>query len=245
MSFVEGTPLDSPGGFPQGLGKGQKTLPKPIRVVVVEDEDLFRELLTTSLGRYQQVAVINAYRSGEEALARVQQDSPDVVLLDIDLGTGETGVQIGLRMRRVDPHLGVVLLSNYDEPGLLMSLPSEEAGGWCYLLKKSVSEVSTIIRAIEGAEARLMVLDPFLVRALRPRPKGRVASLTPRQREMLALIAEGYSNAGIAAKLVLSPKSVENYISQVYQALGIDSSEGSKHARVEAALIFLEDSRRP
>ncbi|NMP24791.1 LuxR C-terminal-related transcriptional regulator, partial [Sulfobacillus harzensis] len=181
---------------------------KPIRVVAVEDEDLFRELLITSLASFEEIAIIHAYRRGEDALARVVDDAPDVVLLDIDLGAGETGVQIGLRIRKILPHVGIVLLSNYDEPGLLTSLPPQEAAGWSYLLKKSVAEVSTIVRAIEGSHARLMVLDPFLVQALRPRPQGLVAGLTPRQREILALLAQGYSNAGIAQQLIISPKSV-------------------------------------
>ncbi len=214
----------------------------PIRVVVVEDEALFRELLVTTLRSFEALEVVAAYPTGELALAALEQDLPDVALLDIELGEGETGVQTGLRMRRAYPEMGIVLLSNYDEPGVLMALPRGESYGWAYLLKKSVGTVATIIRAIEGTKDRLIVLDPHLVRALEPRQEGRVASLTPRQRDILRLLAQGYSNAGIARELVIAPKSVENYISHVYQALGIDASETIIHARVKATLVFLEES---
>ncbi len=214
----------------------------PARVVIVEDEDLFRGLMTTSLASYGEVAVVGSYRNGEEALQHVMEDAPDVALLDIDLGPGDTGVHVGLRMRRMLPDIGIVLLSNYDEPGVLTAIPREELSGWSYLLKKSVVHIETIIRAIEGARAHLVVLDPHLVAAYRPRPQGAVASLTPRQRDILKLIAQGYSNAGIAAELVITPKSVENYVSQIYQALSIDATASTLHARVKATLIFLEES---
>ncbi len=214
----------------------------PIRVIVVEDEELMRELLATALSGWDAVEVVSAYGTGEEALLRLDADRPDVALLDIDLGPGETGVHIGLRMRQWRSDVGIVLLSNYDEPGVLTALPRSEAFGWAYLLKKSVSRVATIIRAIEGTRDRLVVVDPQLVHAMRPREHGRIASLTPRQRDILRLIAEGYSNAGIAAELVISAKSVENYVTQVYQGLGIDAAESFVHARVKATLMFLEES---
>lgn len=217
---------------------------EPLRVVVLEDEDLFRNLLTTSLAGFSEIQVVASYRDGTEALSQLERDRPDVAILDIDLGGGETGVQVGLRMRQVRPEIGIVLLSNYDAPGVLTALPRGDADGWSYLLKKSVAQVSTIVHAIQATHARLMVLDPHLANALRPREKSRLATLTPRQGDILRLMAQGYSNAGIAAELVIAVKSVENYVSQIYQALSIDAGVSSLHARVRATLIFLEESRR-
>ncbi len=212
-----------------------------IRVVIVEDEDLFRDLLASSLAGFPKISVVNAYRAGDEALRRFSDDTPDVVLLDINLGAGDTGVHIGLKMRQMDSDVGIVLLSNYDQPGVLRTITQSQAAGWSYLLKKSVANASIIVRAVEGARAGLMILDPHLVHAFQPTPAGLVAKLTPRQREVLGLMAQGYSNAGIAEKLVLQPKSVENTISQIYQGLGINALQGSIHARVKAALIFLNE----
>lgn len=212
-----------------------------VKVILVEDEALFRELLDSSLRQRPEVELIATFADGESALLQAPVAAPDVAILDIDLGPGDTGVQVGLRLREVFPQIGIVLLSNYDEPGIFTMLPTEQLSGWSYLLKKSVANLDTIIRAIEGSAAGLMVIDPHVIRALRPRAGGVLKHITPRQREILSLIAQGYSNRAIADELVITEKSVENQISLIYQNLGLQSSEFGVHPRVKATLLFLAD----
>jgi DNA-binding NarL/FixJ family response regulator len=115
--------------------------------------------------------------------------------------------------------------------------------GWSYLLKKSVSDVAALGRAVEGAAAQLVVLDPQLVAAMHPRPDGQLGRLTTRQKEILGFLAQGFTNAAIAERLVLAEKSVENQINLLYQQLGIDRQDNSLHPRVKATLLYLQGSR--
>lgn len=213
-----------------------------IKLVLVEDEDLYRDLLRIVLSQHPRFEVLGTFADGESALQAIPELKPDVAILDIELRGGLNGIQLGMLLRRRLADLGIVLLSNHGDPSFVASLPVEVLGGWSYLLKKSVSDAGALGRAIEGAAARLVVLDPQLVTGLRPREGGSLARLTPRQREILGLIAQGFSNGAIAKRLVLAEKSVENQINLLYQQLGIDRSHSSMHPRVKAVLLYLQDS---
>lgn len=217
--------------------------PKTLRIVVVEDENLLRELLVHSLKNIPRMTVINSYPQGSTAVRNFDRDQPDVVLLDINLGKGWTGVETGLRMRTLNPDVGVVLLSNYVRPELLISLPESSVQGWSYLLKRSVRDVSTLIRTIEGTVSGLMVLDPELVKMVQSRQSSHLSHLTPRQLQILSLVAQGYTNRAIANELFLSEKSVENHLTTIYSALHIDSTNPEYHARVKAVLLFLSNGQ--
>jgi DNA-binding NarL/FixJ family response regulator len=115
--------------------------------------------------------------------------------------------------------------------------------GWSYLLKQSVRDVAALRRAIEGAAEGDVVLDPRLVAGLQPRAGGPLDRLTPRQREILGLVAQGLTNAVIAQELVLAEKSVENQLTDIYEACGIERKEQQVHARVKAVLLYLQASR--
>jgi DNA-binding NarL/FixJ family response regulator len=169
--------------------------------------------------------------------------SPDVIIMDIDLGKGPNGVEAGISIKEVCPAVGIVLLSAHKDKEYLSTIPADQSGGWSYLLKQSLADVGTLIRALQGAAAGLVVLDPELVMGLRPRPNTSVESLRGRYREVLELMAQGYSNAAIAEKLVLGEKSIENYINGIYQHLQI-SREDAIHPRVKAVLLYLKDSRQ-
>lgn len=214
---------------------------KPIRTIVVEDQPLYRDLLVSSLADSNNIVVVQAFAGGADALSRMELLSPDVVLMDIELGGGQTGVEVGIKMREQRPGLGVVLLSNYDEPGVLKLIPRGEVSGWCYLLKKSVSNIHVLVRAIESASTGMVVLDPALVAAFEPKRTSVLGALTVRQREILGLIAQGYSNVAIAEALGITLKSVENYITQLYQGLAIDASQDGLHPRVSATLTYLNE----
>jgi transcriptional regulator with XRE-family HTH domain len=115
------------------------------------------------------------------ALEAIPRLAPQVAVLDIDLGRGLSGIQLGLRLREQLPSLGIVLLSNHWVPRFLAALPPPLMAGWCYLLKKSVADVATLGRTIAGAAAGLVVLDPHVVAGREPKPGGALARLPRRQ----------------------------------------------------------------
>lgn len=215
------------------------TSEKAIRGIIVEDESLYRELLQTALDSLPQIEIVGAFGDAGSALAAAPALKPDVALLDIELGGGPNGVELALRLRYILPHLGIVILSNHSNPWLLASVPEESMEGWSYLLKSEVRDLATLARVIVGATQGLVVFSPQLIKKARAHGPSPLARLTPRQREVLELIAEGYSNAGIAQRLGISRKTVENYINELYGQLGIDPRDGSQQARVKAALMFL------
>lgn len=211
-------------------------------VVLVEDETLFRELLRIALSQHDSLEVIGSFPDGESALREIPLLQPQVAILDIELGGPLNGIQVGLTLREEMPDLGIVILSNHGDPEFVASLPPQVIAGWSYLLKKSVSDVETIARAVKGVAEHMVVIDPQLVATRRPRPEGLLARLTPRQRDILDLIAQGVTNAVIAQRLVLTEKTVENQINSVYQQLGIDRVRSGIHPRVQAVLLYLQQS---
>lgn len=212
-----------------------------IQVMIVEDEGLLRNMLTVALEAQPELRVVGACGDGTTAIRMAREISPDVILMDIDLGSGLNGVQTGIRIKEQTPRTGIVLLSSHKDKAYLDAIPPEQAHGWSYLLKQSVGDVEALTRAVQGAAAGLVVLDASLVMDLRPKLASRVNALTARQGEVLELIAQGYSNSAIAQKLRLGEKSVENYINAIYQKLEIDRQD--VHPRVKAVLVYLEDTR--
>ncbi len=218
-----------------------------IAVVIVEDEDLYRDLLRIVLAQQPRLEVRGVFRDAATALAAVPALEPRVALLDIELPGSMNGVQLARQLRRHLPALGIVLLSNHRDLQFVSALSQEGVTGWSYLLKKSVSDAAALVRAIEGAAAGFIVLDPQLVTDTRGgTARTRVGTalrsrLTPRQQEILALIAQGYSNAAIAQRLHLAEKSVQNQINLLYQQLGIDSQDPTLHPRVQAVLAYLRE----
>ena len=211
-----------------------------LRLVVVEDEDLFRQLLRISLDHHPRLTVLADFRTGEEAIEWITCHGADAVLLDIDLGRGLNGVATGIRLKEYNAKLGIVLLSNHADPEILRVLPESEAGGWAYLLKKSARDINTVVRAIEGTVSGLLVVDPSLTHQLAS--INPLQQLTPRQQGILRLIAEGYTNYEIAKQLFLSEKSIENQVGIIYHTLQIDTSGRVEHPRVRATLAFLQMS---
>lgn len=215
----------------------------PIRLVIVEDEHLYRELLATVLRLDPQLEVVGAFSGADEALAAVPALAPDVALVDIELGGQVNGVQLGLLLRERLPKVGIVLLSNVRAPRLLASIPEREVSGWSYLLKRSVRDVGVVRRAIDGAAGGLVTLDPSLVSGRHARERGPLSALTPRQLEILGLVAEGWTNDAIAARLGLSVKTVENHLVLVYSGLGFDRERDPVHPRVKAVLLYIAETR--
>lgn len=213
-----------------------------IKVLIVEDEALFRDMLRTSLKAEPNVEVVGAVADGESAIRCAQELFPDVVLMDIELGSQPNGIEAARRIKDHRPQTGIVILSMHRDKQYIASLPVDRASGWCYLLKQSLADVATLTRAVEGAAAGLVVLDPDIVQGLKPKANSELDSLTSRQQEVLKLMAQGYSNAGIAKKLIIGEKSVENYINVIFQELGI-TREQQVHSRVKAVLTYLEQTQ--
>jgi DNA-binding NarL/FixJ family response regulator len=218
---------------------------RTIRVAIVEDEPLYRGLLEHYLGRHPRLEVVGSYADGTAALDGVPTVHPDVVTLDIELAGKVDGIQVGVALRQKLAELGIVILSNHADPRFLGVLPREVTSGWSYLLKKSVSNIETLGRAIEGAASGTVMVDPAIVAGMHPKPGGPLARLTRRQREIMGLVAQGLTNTAIADSLVLAEKSVENQLTAIYGELGIDRREvdRSVHPRVSAVLAYLSQSR--
>lgn len=213
-----------------------------IRVVIVEDENLYRDLLGRTLNQCSGIQVIGEFADTVEALQQIPTLEPDVAILDIQLGEGRNGIQLGLKLRERLPQLGVVLLSNYPRASVLRSVPEKTISGWSYLLKTAVTNVDMLLRAIEGAAAGLVVFDPSTTKASRYQEEP-LATLTAREREVLERMAQGYSNAAIARDLGLTTKTVENYVSLIFQKLEVDWDEPDIQPRVQAVLLYLGAGR--
>jgi DNA-binding NarL/FixJ family response regulator len=212
-----------------------------MRIAVVEDSVLLREgiaRLLTDAG-FDVVA-----RCGDalQLRAELAVAVPDVVVLDIRLPPTHTdeGLRAAIEVRSKFPGLGVLVLSQYVEVGLAMRLLADSAEGVGYLLKDRISDVPEFIAAVRRVAAGGSAVDPTIVSTLlsRRRRDDPLAQLTPREREVLELMAEGTSNQGIADRLVITVRAAEKYVSSIFGKLGLPAT-GSESRRVLAVLLFL------
>ncbi|QKW37876.1 response regulator transcription factor [Actinomadura sp. NAK00032] len=212
-----------------------------MRVVIAEDSVLLRAGLIKLL-ETAGFEVAAAVGEAEGLLAAVRAHRPDAAIVDVRMPPGFTdeGVRAALVMRREAPEVAVLLLSQYVEERYAADLLSSGAGGIGYLLKDRVADVSVFLDALRRVAAGGTALDPEVVSQLLLRrhtdPLGR---LTPREREVLAVMAEGRSNAGIAAALVVSESAVAKHINSIFAKLDLPHAEGD-HRRVLAVLRFLD-----
>ena len=218
----------------------------PVRIVLAEDNLLVREGLQQLLGMAADLDLVAACADMEELLETIERERPDVVLTDIRMPPSRTdeGVQVAARLRETDPSMGVVVLSQYSEPAYVLKLLETGSDGRGYLLKERVHDRGQLSTAIRTVAAGGSVIDPKIVEVLvtaRARAeRSPLNQLTPREREVLAEIAEGKSNPAIAESLVLTKRAVEKHINAIFLKLGLaDSQDVSK--RVKAALLFLAE----
>ena len=216
---------------------------KATRVTITDDEPLFVELLLRALATEPEIIVVGTAYDGEKSVQLARELRPDVVLVDIELPGEMDGIEAALTIKREMPETGVVILSAHSDRRYITSLPLEDSSGWAYILKQTVPNLAELVRAIQGTRVGMVVLDPAVLANLRPRRDSAVAKLTPRQQDVLKLMAEGRSNAAIAQRLILSERSVETYVNSIYQRLGL-SGEQEINARVRATLLFLESSQK-
>jgi len=213
-----------------------------LRVVIAEDAALFREGLARLVeSRGHQVACSVA--DGAALVAAVARHRPDVVVADIRMPPTHTdeGLRAAIELRRAYPRLGVLVLSQYIETRYAARLLEDNAAGIGYLLKDRVADVADFAEALERVAAGGTALDPKVVSQLvrTSQQAAGLAELTPRERDVLALMAEGRSNAGIATALVVSASVVEKHVASIFAKLRLPPSEADNR-RVLAVLRYLQ-----
>ena len=217
-----------------------------IRVVLAEDNVLLREGVSRLVSANADFELTGVASDLPELLAVIEEQNPDVVVTDIRMpptGTDE-GIQAAAWLRENRPQVGVVVLSQYTAPGYALALLEHGSAGRAYLLKERVASVDELARAIRTVAQGGSVIDPLvvdeLVRARSQRHLSPLSSLTPRESEILAEMAQGKSNAAIAAALTVSERAVEKHTNSIFAKLGL-SEEKDLNRRVKAVLLYLSE----
>ena len=212
-----------------------------MRLAIAEDSVLLREGVARLLGDAG-FEVVAQCGTADELMLKANGNEIDVAIVDIRLPPTHTdeGLRAALEIRANHPSVGVLVLSQYVEVGLAMKLLADSAEGVGYLLKDRISDVEQFVAAVRRVAAGGSALDPIIVSTLlsRRRSDDPLAGLTPREYDVLELMATGSSNQGIADALVITLRAVEKYVSSIFGKLGLPST-GSESRRVLAVLMFL------
>jgi serine/threonine-protein kinase len=212
-----------------------------MRVVLADDEGLLREGLARLLAEAG-IEVVGKAGTAPEALRSVALTRPDVAIIDIRMppGNADDGLLAAQQVRRQYPAVGVLVLSHHLESRYAVRLLQEAPERVGYLLKERVAELAVLVDALRRIDEGECVVDPTIVSRLMSarRAHGPLEDLTEREREVLALMAEGRSNQGICDRLVVSPKTVEGHVRQIFMKLGLGELP-DQHRRVQAVLAFL------
>jgi DNA-binding NarL/FixJ family response regulator len=217
-----------------------------VRVVVGEDDVLMREGIVRLL-EDAGFEVAGQAGDADSFLRKALAHRPDVAVVDVRMppGHGDDGLKAALELRRQRPEIGILVLSQFYEEEYALDLIDESAEGVGYLLKERVGDVEAFIDAVARVAARGSALDPEVVARMlgRRRPRGRLDELSPRDLDVLALVAEGKSNQGIAQELFVTSAAVEKHITSIFHKLRL-AAEPTAHRRVLAALTYLRSSDR-
>jgi DNA-binding NarL/FixJ family response regulator len=212
-----------------------------VRVVLAEDSVLLREGVARILGEAG-FDVVGQAGNADELLLKVRSYSPDVAIVDIRMPPTHTdeGLRAAQEIREKHPTCGVLVLSQYVEAAYAMELLAESAEGVGYLLKDRVSDVNEFADAVRRVGEGGSALDPTIVSQLvgRRRRDDPIDQLTPREREVLGLMAEGRSNSGIAEQLVVTERAVEKHVTSIFSKLRLPAAS-EDHRRVLAVLAYL------
>lgn len=213
-----------------------------MRVVIAEDSALLRQGIVLLLTEAD-IEVAAAVGDSEALLRAVEEHRPDVCVTDVRMPPDfvDEGLRAALAIRAQWPGIGVLVLSQYVEERYASELIGDQSGGVGYLLKDRVDDVDDFVAALERVAAGETVLDPevvkqFLTRGNRTNP---LSELTAREREVLGLMAEGQSNAGIADALTVSHSAVGKHINNIFMKLALPPADGGGHRRVQAVLRYL------
>jgi DNA-binding NarL/FixJ family response regulator len=216
-----------------------------VRVVIGEDDVLLREGISRLLTEAG-FEVVAQTGDAEEFLRRSLGNRPDVVVVDIQMppGNEDDGLRAAYELRRQRPETGILVLSQYFEERYAVDLIGEHPEGVGYLLKERVGDVEVFIDALNRVASGGSALDPEVVARMlgRRRNEGPLDRLSPRERDVLAAMAEGLSNKGIAESLVVTQAAVEKHVTSIFHKLELDPG-ATEHRRVLAVLTYLSDSR--
>jgi DNA-binding NarL/FixJ family response regulator len=214
---------------------------RALKVAIAEDSVLLREGIASLLGG-EGFEVVGQSSTADDLLLKVRSYRPDVAIVDIRMPPSHTdeGLRAAKTIREQHPDVGVLVLSEYVEPTYAMELIADNAEGVGYLLKQRVSEVGEFSNAVRRVAEGGSALDPAIVTQLvgRRRDDDPIATLTPREREVLELMAEGRSNQAIANQLVVTERAVEKHVTSIFGKLRLPAS-AEAHRRVLAVLAFL------
>jgi DNA-binding NarL/FixJ family response regulator len=216
-----------------------------MRVVIAEDLALLREGIVRLLEE-NDITVMEAVDNAVDLVRSVDQHRPDVALIDVRLPPGfqDEGLRAALQLRRSHPDTGLLIVSQYVEPTYASELLADaSSGGVGYLLKDRIGDVDHFIESIRNVAEGGTAIDPDVVAQLlsRGRRPTLIDSLTPRETEVLGLMAEGRTNASIAAQLVLSLGAVEKHIANIFAKLQLTDAGDGGHRRVLAVLQWLQN----
>ncbi len=219
----------------------------PIRTVVAEDSYLIREFLTELLSSAPEIELTAVCSTASELEKAIETWVPDVVVTDIRMPPflQDDGIQVAARLREANPEIGVVVLSQYAEPAYALALLGQGTHGRAYLLKERIRNKEQLLEAIDAVRHGRSVIDPavvdVLIQARSRASRSKLSQLTPRERELLAEIASGKSNAAIAGALVLTKRAVEKHVNAIFSKLDLPETTDVSR-RVTATLIFLSES---
>jgi DNA-binding NarL/FixJ family response regulator len=217
----------------------------PLRIVFAEDNYLVRQGTAALLRELDEVELVDVVEDPAALLASVRKHQPHAVLTDIQMPPTFTneGIEAAKRIRADHPKTGVVVLSQYVEADYAFELLKDGVSGLGYLLKERVTEIESLLRALDEVSRGGSALDPKVVEGLLAHQSAAgsntLLGLTDREREVLQAMATGLSNSGIAKTLFMSERAVEKHITSVFQKLGL-AEEGEVNRRVSAVLAFLE-----
>jgi len=219
---------------------------EPLTVALCDDSGIFRQgmaMLLEAAG----VVVTASTASGAELLAVLRRGLPDVVILDVRMPPTHTdeGITVAAGLRRDHPGLGILVFSTYVEPDWVTRLLKEVPSGVGYLLKDRVTDVRALVDALNRVAAGSIALEPQVVAAMlsSARQAGPLSLLSDQERRVLALVAEGHSNEGIADHIGVSERTVESHVASIFRVLGLPASPGVNR-RVQAAIAYLDTNRR-
>jgi DNA-binding NarL/FixJ family response regulator len=219
----------------------------PVAIALADDSLIVREGVAQILAAEPEMEVVGSCGDLPSLLAIVESEGPDVVVTDIRMPPTSTdeGIRLAALLRQEHPEIGVVVLSNYAEPAYALALLESGSEGRAYLLKERVHDRAQLVAAIESVAAGGSVLDskivePLVAAKLRVE-RSPLAALTGREREVLAEIAKGKSNAAIADTLVLTKRAVEKHINSIFLKLDLAYAEDVSK-RVKATLLFLAEA---
>lgn len=207
------------------------------RTIIVEDEPLFRQLIQSQLASDPDIDVVAEASTGEDAIGLVEEFLPEVVLMDIELGSGMSGIEAGFAIKFAHPDTGIVVLSSHVNKQFIIN-----SGGWSYLLKRNVTDISSVVRAIRGASWGMLVIDPQITEMLTPGTETPLVKLTVDQLQLLERVAHGMSDMAIAQAMEMDESDIYQGLVEICDVLGIQL-DSRVNTRVAVVKAYLDQTR--